>query len=151
MSTAANTVTLPNLEFTRKALQMSENNDLYGIGKYDSRRDEILHALCVADWSNASFGDVEAPGGYVWRIDLDKQDIFGTVSGRNTEFESLLDALEFYDVTISERRALIGHFIVIEDSNGFIYVRSFDTEGDLMHEYEYRELQYSEWLGEDDD
>lgn len=130
---------------------MSENNGLYGIGKYDSRRDEILHSLCLAGWSNDSFGDVEAPTGYVWRIANTWED----VRPINTEFNSLFEALEIPGMedglSTMNRRILVGHFIVIEDSNGFVYVRSFDTEGAMMHEYEYRELQYSEWLGDGDD
>lgn len=130
---------------------MSENNGLYGIGKYDSRRDEILHSLCLAGWSNDSFGDVEAPTGYVWRIANTWED----VRPINTEFNSLFEALEIPGMedglSPMNRRILVGHFIVIEDSNGFIYVRSFNSEGAMMQEYEYRELQYSEWLGDGDD
>lgn len=133
---------------------MAENNGLYGIGKYDSRRDEILHALCLADWSNDSFGDVQAPTGYVWRITNTKEDIFGTLWDRNSEFDSLMEALEFHHLKVAELSELVGNFIVIEDNNGFVYVRSFDTEAAMMQEYNYRELQYSEWFngeGEDDD
>jgi len=125
------------------------------LGKYSSARDSILHFLCAAEWSNDSFGDVEAPTGYVWRISNDPEDIFDVFKfGNPMEIDSVLDEwfTDNSEVTDSPalRAELVGHFLVTEDSQGFIGVTSYPSEALLMQAYESLEGIFSGWRGDND-
>jgi hypothetical protein len=120
------------------------------LGKYDSDRDNILHFMCVSDWANESFGDVESPTGYVWRITNRPADVHIP----NTEVTSLIeDQLEAYDIQDSPefRSSLVGNFLVYEDSNGFVSVLKAPSESALIVQFNATRARYEEWLGEDDD
>lgn len=117
-------------------------------GKYDSDRDNILHFMCVSDWSNESFGDVEAPTGYVWRISNGPADVHIP----NTEVTSLIeDQLAAYDIQDSPafRSSLVGHFLVYEDSSGFVSVLKAPSEQALIVQFNATRERYEEWLGDD--
>jgi len=114
------------------------------LGKYSNEFEDALHYLCVADWSNESFGHVEAPTGYVWRISNNWEE----VKPENGEFNSVMeDWFEQNDVEDSEefRRGLVGHFIIREDSQGFIHLLSFPTEKEMLEEFDRLEVAYSDW------
>jgi len=121
------------------------------VGKFTSARDDILHFLCATEWSNGSFGDVEAPTGYVWRISNDPADVHIP----NTEITSVLE--EWFtdnpEVTDSPalRAELVGHFLVTEDSQGFVSVLQCPSKTSLVSEYVYLENRYNEWAGSEDD
>ena len=121
------------------------------LGKYSSARDSILDYLTSVGWGNDSFGDVEAPTGYVSRISNDWEE----VKPENGEFTSIMgDWFEANpEVTDSPelRRELVGHFIVNEDSNGFVYVVQFDTEQAMHVRYNALEREYDEWFGDGED
>src|SRR5438094_643750 len=105
------------------------------LGKYDSDRDNILHYMCTSEWSNESFGNVEAPTGYVWRITNTKDDVFGTFDQGNMEFDSLIeDQMSLYSIddTPEFRRSLVGHFLVIENDQGFVDVVEYPSESALL-------------------
>lgn len=103
---------------------MSNDHGFIALGKYSSARDSILHFLCTSEWSNDSFGDVEAPTGYVWRISNNLQEVHIP----NMEITSVLE--EWFtdnpEVTDSPalRAELVGHFLVTENSQGFVSVQS---------------------------
>lgn len=104
------------------------------LGKYDSDRDNILHFMCMSEWSNEFFGDVEAPTGYVWRI----SNTFDEVSPDNTEFNSLVEtSVALYDIEDSPefRSSLVGHFLVYEDSSGFVSVLKAPSEQALITQF----------------
>jgi hypothetical protein len=120
------------------------------LGKYDSDRDNILHYLCTCDWANDSFGDVEAPTGYVWRITNRPADVHIP----NTEVTSLIeDQLAAYDIEDSPefRSSLVGNFLVWEDSNGLVSVLKFPTEADLLSVYSTLQDEFYAWDSQDDD
>ncbi len=121
------------------------------LGKYSSARDSILHYLCVGEWSNASFGDVEAPTGYVWRISNDPADVHIP----NTEITSVLSDWfeQNNEVTDSPelRNELVGHFLVVEDSAGFVYVVEFATESLLLTRFNALREDFDEWDVQEDD
>jgi hypothetical protein len=121
------------------------------LGKYSSARDDILHWLCMNDWANGSFGDVEAPTGYVYRISNFEHD----VAQPNNEFNSLIDGWfeENQEVTDSPelRAQLVGFFLVLEDSNGFVHVRTYDTEALALEAFHaYRDV-FEAWDNQDDE
>jgi hypothetical protein len=128
-----------------------EDNGFIALGKYSSARDSILHYLCLAGWANESFGNVESPTGYVWRITNDPAD----VSQDNTEFQSVLDTwlTDSPEVTDSPalRDELVGNFLVTEDSNGFIGVTRYLSEHLLIQAFDSLASIYSEWDSQDDE
>lgn len=120
------------------------------LGKYPSDRDCILHYMCTSEWSNGSFGDVESPTGYVWRI----TNTYADVHIPNTEVTSLIeDELKTYDIEDSEdfRESLVGSFLLTEDSNGFVSVQQFDSERALVERFTELQREYDAWAGQDDD
>lgn len=115
------------------------------LGKFDTDRDSALHYLCLSDWANGSFGDVESPVGYVWRISNNWEE----VKPENTELTSVLE--EWFEQqgdvedTPEFRRSLVGHFLILEDSNGLVHVQSYDTvELSLDAFHEYRDV-FEKW------
>lgn len=118
------------------------------LGKYSTDRDNILHFMATCDWANDSFGDVEAPTGYVWRISNTRDDIFGCFDQGNSELDSLIeDQLKAYDIedTPEFRSSLVGYFLVMEDSNGLVFVLQFPTEQDLLSVYSTLQDEYEAW------
>jgi len=115
------------------------------LGKFSRARDSILHYLCLGFWVNEEFGHVEAPTGYVWRISNDPAD----VQQENTEVSTILEDwfTDSPEVTDSPelRSELVGHFLVREDSQGFVHVLQFDTEKDLLEVFQTLETEFYEW------
>jgi len=116
------------------------------LGKYSSARDDILHYMCMSDWANYSDGNSEAPTGYFWAIANTPED----VQTSNTEFSSLLEEWlkDNPEVTDSPalRAELVGRFIVIENSQGFVSVASgYASDEELQMAYQQLEDEYSAW------
>ena len=118
------------------------------LGKYSSARDSILHFLVINDWGNASDGNVEAGTGWFARI----SNAPAEVHIPNTEISSVLsDWFEANpEVTDSEelRTELVGHFLVRETSQGFVYVSEYSSEEALTAEYQRLENEFSDWDSE---
>ena len=106
---------------------------------HDSTRDQILDAMAIDGWANASDGNVESPTGYFSRISNDVADIVSIIDA----FGGIGDV----DFDISE---LIGHFMVAKDSQGLLYVWQYPSESALVAEYDTLVSEYSTWLGDDD-
>lgn len=120
------------------------------LGKFSSDRDNVLHFLCLADWSNESFGNVEAPTGYVWRISNTAND----VSLANTEFTSVIEEWnqsEFNTDSLEFRNSLVGHFLLQEDSNGLVHVHKFETEETLLKHFQVLETEFSDWDSQEEE
>ena len=119
------------------------------LGKYSTDRDNILHFMATCDWANESFGDVDAPTGYVWRMSNTFQD----VSPKNGEFNSLVEtSVALYDIVDNDefRESLVGHFLIWEDSNGFVGVLQFATEQELLSVFHDLETEFNAWDEQDD-
>lgn len=113
----------------------------YSPGKFDSPRDAALHFLCSNDWSNDSTGDIPDYGLYAWRI----SNTWGEVKPENTEITSLLeDYLKTEDIQDSPefRRSLVGHFLVTENSQGFVSVIKAPNETALLEQFSYFQQAY---------
>lgn len=120
------------------------------LGKYSTDRDNILHFLCTSEWSNESFGNVEAPTGYVWRISNTLEEVHIP----NTEITSLLeDQLKLYGIEDTEdfRKSLVGHFLVTEDSNGLVHVLECPSATSLVSEFNYLRNRFNAWDTQEDD
>ena len=121
------------------------------LGKYSSARDSILHFMGTNDWATDSNGNSEAPTGYFWKI----SNTTSEVNKQNTEVNSLLEEWfqqnpEVRD-SVALRQELVGNFIVNEDSNGFIYVMTIETEKTRDEIYENLEKKFYEWDDQGED
>ena len=110
------------------------------MSKYESNRDDALHFLCTSGWANSSFGDVEAPVGYNWRITNAPVD----VAEVNTEFNSLMEDWDG-ELTLEVRDSLVGHFLVVEDSNGLVHVLRYNSGAELIETFVLREDAFNSW------
>jgi hypothetical protein len=106
----------------------------YPLGKYSTLRDEYLHRMAQDGWANESFGDVEAPTGYVYRI-----------SNAATEIPEIFGA--FGPVV----EGVVGDFLVQETDLGFVYAYPFDSEAQLREHYDALEREYDRWASQDED
>lgn len=110
-------------------------------GKYACIRDELLDVIQNMGWANESSGDVECATGH-----------FARISNGTDEVGELVDALpDEYQVAGREHyRGLVGHFLVVTDSLGFVTVTEFTSEPDLLAAYQELEAEYSLWEGQDE-
>ena len=118
------------------------------LGKYHSDRDNILHFLCTSGWANTSTGDVEAPTGYFYQISNTPAD----VQLANTEITSVIeDQLAAYDIEDTEefRSSLVGHYLIVENSQGFVGVTQYGDVDSLLRDYHTLAVAYDEWAGEE--
>ena len=115
------------------------------LGKFDTDRDSALHFLCISQWYDDSFGNVEAPTGYVWRVSNNWEE----VKPENPEVTSLLE--EWFEQqgdvedTPEFRRSLVGHFVLVENDQGFVNVIEFSTEADMLAMFEAAREVFEEW------
>lgn len=106
------------------------------MSKYDSLRDELLHRLTLAGWSDND-GDVEAPTGY-----------FSALTISFLELEDAKKELGTQDDPYFNYGTLVGSFLITEDSQGFVTVEEFPSEATLIQKLYDLSAEYSEW--EDD-
>lgn len=116
--------------------------------KYDSFVHSALHWLCNAGWGNESDGDANDYGSHFTRISLDWDD----VKPNNTEFTSLIEQWpDYVDIIVPDevfRSSLVGHWLVTEDSNGFVHVRSFPTEAAVKWRFDQFAAHYETFTTE---
>jgi hypothetical protein len=99
--------------------------------KFDSDDHEYLYR-CTLDGVCESSGESEAPTGW-----------FAAVSIPPGE---ALDKEHSSDLDLTEPP--VGHFLLIEDSQGFVYVEKYDTDAALGEAFARRDAEYSRWLGD---
>ena len=114
------------------------------MSKYENNRDDALHFLCTSGWANSSFGNVEAPVGYNWRITNSPED----VAEVNTEFTSLMEEWNG-ELTQDVRDSLVGHFFVVEYSNGIVHFVRYQSEDGLIETFNLRENAFNSWTSDE--
>lgn len=117
---------------------MEGEPERYFATKYACPRDEVLGEMQDNGWANASSGNVEAPSGYFSRISNSEAELPEIYQA----FESTIEEMGTYGFTAE---ALLGHFLLITDSQGFVNVAQFESEAHLIHDYETLERMYDEW------
>jgi hypothetical protein len=89
----------------------------YFATKYASAVSEAIGIMAAGGWANESSGDVESPSGW-----------FAVVHNPASEVgelaEAFSDDMARLNVTADD---ITGDFVVVEDSNGFVAVESFDS------------------------
>lgn len=113
----------------------------YFATKFASARDELLHIMCSSGWADMSEGDVESPAGYFYLISNSVPELAELVAAFQEDITSL--GVSPDDV--------VGHFVVVEGSSGFVGVGSFDSEADAQREFDRLGEVYTVWeIGGDD-
>jgi hypothetical protein len=119
--------------------------------KYDSAAHEVISILSSVNegYGKDETGDVDSPTGFFALVilddtcDLDFRDHtnypVGDVAG---------EVARTYGVWAEDVK---GAHIVTYDSQGFVSVETFETEGEAREEYDCRADQYAEWSDEDRD
>lgn len=121
----------------------------------DSTRDQILEAMSQIGWSNEADGDVTAPTGYFTRISNTREEmneIIGLDTVRDVIRSQGHEVSDDFPVPITTYRVsdLVGHFLIVENDQGFVEVFEYERERDLLDAYRELEHEYSRWLeGED--
>lgn len=93
--------------------------------RFQSPRDEALHAMWDGLWTDASDGDLESP-----------TNRFARVSNSEAELADVVDAFEekFREIGV-DPRTLVGHFILGHSKEFGPVVISFDEEEDMLAAY----------------
>ena len=102
-------------------------------GKFDSPRDEVLHEMSLEGWSNCSDGNTDAHTGYFSAITITEAELAEITQAFETEigYAGLVDPSE-----------LVGHWLLIDDQNGYVHVRDYETHERLMYDFKRLQEQY---------
>lgn len=85
----------------------------------------VLQAMVTGGWANESGGDVESPTGHYARITNEPADMAGVE-------DAFSDVMSTYECESDE---LIGHWLVVEDSQGNVSVTAYDNPISLTRDY----------------
>ena len=105
-------------------------------GKYNSPQDEFVHLATLDGWSARDDGDVTAPTGFFSRISIGADD----VDRARTTFAEHFPG---EDVPVA-----LGHFLVLEDEQGFVTVQTFSSADDADKAFEALESQYGAYAAD---
>lgn len=112
----------------------------------ESRYDKIVDGLVMADWSNASNGDVESPTGAYALIEINSRD--------DREFWSAVESVK-QDLLLTESDhdtvPAPGWYISQRTSSGILYTFEFENETYAREVYSLLENEYAAWCGEGPD
>jgi hypothetical protein len=86
----------------------------------------VLQAMVTGGWANESGGAVDAPTGHYARITNEPTDVSGIVDA----FEDTIHTYGLDDMGL-----LIGHWLVVEDSQGNVTVTAYDNPINLTRDY----------------
>lgn len=106
---------------------------------HDSPRDQILHAMAQQEWANESDGNVEAPTGFFYRISNSSADISEIVAAFLDEISDIDPSGTFNPMELK------GHFLLVENDQGQIFVTEFDSEKALRNAYMDLVVAYCNW------
>lgn len=120
----------------------------------DSTRDQILQAMVSDGWANESDGAVESPSGYYAKISNTREEmneIMGLESVRAVLAQQGFWVSGAFPVPVTDYRVseLIGHFLIVTDSNGNTTVETFDRSNDLLDAYRELDDAFNAWYGDD--
>jgi hypothetical protein len=96
----------------------------------------VLQAMISEGWANESDGNVDSPTGH-----------FARVSNSESELPEVVDAFEDVITTygMDDTRELIGHFLVVEDSQGFVHISAYDNPIDLTRDFQELQDAFAKW------
>lgn len=125
-------------------ISLTKRSQYFG-AKFDSARDEVVYELTLDGMLDSS-GDSDAPTGWFSAISIGAEDIP----------ELLRSEMSCYGLNdmVSARESfadLVGHFLIVGDSQGFIYVIPQESAGALDAAYAELDALYSAWADQDED
>lgn len=100
----------------------------------------VLQAMVTGGWANESDGDVESPQGAFARVSNSEAEVYGEPGSIVSTFS---DVIAMYGMT--DTNELIGHFLVREDSQGFVYITSYDNPIALTRDFQQLQDDYALW------
>lgn len=105
-------------------------------GKFNSARDELLHAIAGEGWATKSSGDVRCETGW-----------FARISNPPEEMPQVQTAFadEIRSSGLTDSDLLMGHFLVREHQDGFVTVTEHQNAAELAAEYAVFEEVYERW------
>jgi hypothetical protein len=110
-------------------------------GKFNSARDSVLYDMSLQGWANESSGDVASNTGYFSRISNTAPEL--------AEVERAFEEeLQREGLNVG---ALEGHYLLVEDDQGFVHVAKFDSEAEVKEEYDALDEAYGDWMDGGDD
>lgn len=96
--------------------------------------DAVARDIVSAGWANDSFGSVQEDGH------------FALLTIEPNEVAEIVTGLEF-DLNVEEQAAMAGYYIVREDSQGLVWLTSFDTEAECKQMFRLMEAAYHKAWG----
>lgn len=115
------------------------------VNELASQHDDTFKEICIEEWGNQSDGNVEAPTGYFWLVEVAD----GSVDNQWQSFmESVQSELEKYDATFVNPDP--GWYVVVQDNNGIWFVHECASELDARRLFSNLAESYNEWAGDDD-
>jgi hypothetical protein len=127
-----------------RARDLTKRSQYVRLGKFDNARDEFLYDMTLNGWANESSGDSESPTRWFALVIIERAELAEVWAALDDSRRAMVSARE-------SAGDLVGSFIVSTDSQGFVYVESFDTADLARAEYAARDAEYGEWIGEEDD
>lgn len=113
------------------------------MSKFNSTRDEVLfHVAFDSLWNDAHTGDTEAPTGYFGALSVTRADAPEIVKSTTGMFG-------FLDIEDAPDPAdLVGHWLITEDTQGFVDISEHGDSESLFEEYGNLETAYLAWQDE---
>jgi hypothetical protein len=96
----------------------------------------LFGAMVAGGWATVSDGDVESPTGHFARVH-NATDELGEIR------DAFADTIEMYGDPGDDK--IVGDFIVIEDSRGFVHITRYDNASDTIDAYDALQDQYGAW------
>lgn len=99
--------------------------------------DSVAREIVTQGWADESFGSVQESGH------------FALLTIEPNEIVHLVTSLDL-DLDGDEQRALAGYYIVREDSQGLVWITSFDTKAEAKRMYDLMEAANAKAWGSSD-
>lgn len=102
----------------------------------------VLSAMASDRMWCENSGDSEAPTGHFARVGIYEGDMPEVLSAFH-------DVIEAYGM--ADTNELLGYWLVVTNSQGFVDITAFDNDAALIAAYEQLESAYDEWADESGD
>ena len=96
----------------------------------------VLQAMVTGGWANESDGNVEAPTGHFARVSNSAAELAEVVAA----FDDVITAYGMDDTS-----ELVGHFLITEDSQGFVFITAYDNPIALTRDFQALQDAYALW------
>lgn len=102
---------------------------------------EVLHVIACNSGEDACSGNVESPTGWFARLSVMVWELEGIQENYGQDIK---------DAELDDIALLLGHWLIIEDEQGFVHLEAFINKYDLLLRYNELEAKYDEWDSQDE-